>query len=148
MITEFRIKICQPHNAKRVKEDFQMKELIINFEPSARKGFGVGLNTFYASKDTGYLLIEINGKLVTTLNLSPFNTAGFYRVVRFGIKPDYFRKGKNTIIFRTIEGASVQIPVDNYYKFGRSKFSNDKGKSWKVQNGEYMIYLDMKKSGA
>lgn len=127
------------------EEDVLKKELIIDFKPSARKGFGVGLNTFYASSDKGYLLIEINGKKVTMLNLSPLNTNGFYRTVRLGIKPEYFKKGVNTIHFRAIEGASIQIPIDNYYKFGRSKFSRDNGTNWKVQKGEYMIYLDMKK---
>jgi len=81
------------------------------------------------------------------LDLYPFNTNGFYRTVRLGIKPEYFKKGKNTIQFRALEGASIQIPLDNYYKFGRSKLSSDNGTSWKVQKGEYMIYLDMKKDG-
>ncbi|MEK7274044.1 MAG: hypothetical protein AAB110_02200, partial [Candidatus Desantisbacteria bacterium] len=120
------------------------KELIIDFEPSSTEK-GVGLNMFYSCKDKGSLSIEINGKKIPDISLSQLDSGGFYRVVRLGIKKEFFKKGKNTIIFRVTEGSFLQIPIDNYYNYKRSMFSDDAGKSWKVKNGEYMIYLDLQK---
>ncbi len=122
------------------------KDIIIDFEPAAKeKDKGIGLNMFYTCNDKGDLSIEINGKNIPAISLSQLNSSGFYRVVRFGIKPEFFKKGRNTIIFRVSKGSFLQLPVDNYYHYKRSMFSTNNGKSWKVKKGEYMIYLDLEK---
>ncbi|MFH1561833.1 MAG: glycosyltransferase family 39 protein [Nitrospirota bacterium] len=121
------------------------KELFIDFEPKSKEK-GIGLNMFYSCEDKGALSIEINGKKIPDISLSRLNSGGFYRVVRLGIKPEFFKRGVNTIIFRVTKGSYLQIPIDNYYKYKRSMFSNDNGKSWKVKDGEYMIYFDLQKA--
>ncbi len=103
-----------------------------------------GISMMYAANNKGYITITINGvPLPQNIPCERITYNQFFRTVRFGIDPKRLKNGMNTINIRAYSGGSLQVPIDNYYKYHRSYYSQDGGNHWTSQDGEYIIKLEL-----
>ncbi|MEK9149002.1 MAG: hypothetical protein AAB267_03030 [Candidatus Desantisbacteria bacterium] len=118
------------------------KEIMIEAEPSNFEEVVLYFNLF-GGNPAGILDISINNKEFEA-PLQP--SSGLLIFASIKIPPSWLKKGLNTIILKPKGEIKSSIAIDHSYSFGRSYWLLQSGKWKRLEKGEYMLHLELKKS--
>jgi len=124
-------------NSKIIK-----KELVIDRDISKVEDINFVMS-YISMENIGGFIININGIASPVISCSQFYQSGTVNRFKIKIASYILKKGVNIITLKMVNGAKLYIPIDTFYNYGRSYFSDDNGVNWRKIKGEYQIGLEL-----
>ncbi|MEW6097058.1 MAG: glycosyltransferase family 39 protein [bacterium] len=119
------------------------KELIIDRDISEIEDINF-IMSYMTMRNRGGFIININGIDSPLISCAKFYRYGTINQFEIKITSSILKKGLNIITLKTTNGTNIYIPIDTFYNYGRSYFSDNNGKDWGKIKGEYQIGLELK----